>query len=410
MLRCITILLLILCTCEVSLAQSTVVWISIDAFRHDYIDRFHAPYLSKLASEGAFTHQEIPIVPSLTFPNHVAQATGATVDRHGIPLNTFYDPATNQTYDFPDQDSLIRCEPIWITAKRQGVRVAVIDWPMSHAQTGEWKSDYFDQRFDEKKTDQQRLDEVVGILKSDRNSQPLRLVMSYISHVDTIGHRNGPDSPQIRQAVEEADAMLGRFFDSTTDWFNTSHAPQEDLYLLITTDHGMTPIHTLVSMERVIGAELMTGAKLQLGGPIACVYLNELPQAEREKRASQIVAKLKQMNMISAWKSKDMPAKYHFADPTRIGDVVALLPPGYSFTAQRIATTLPATGATIATHGYDPAVCPDMLGGAIVWHYKHPMNGKDLGPVNNTQWHATVAKLLGIKPAEGSDSRAIELP
>src|SRR5262245_18739270 len=67
--------------------NATVVWISIDGFRHDYLARIAPPTLSRLAREGAYTTQQRPIFPSLTFPNHIAQVTGTGVDRHGIVLN-----------------------------------------------------------------------------------------------------------------------------------------------------------------------------------------------------------------------------------------------------------------------------------------------------------------------------------
>jgi hypothetical protein len=51
-----------------------------------------------------------------------------------------------------------------------------------------------------------------------------------------------------------------------------------------------------------------------------------------------------------------------------------------------------------------------MFGTAIVWHYHHNLLGRRFGPFDNTQWHATVAKLLGINPAPTADPRALEVP
>jgi predicted AlkP superfamily pyrophosphatase or phosphodiesterase len=416
MLKRLLILILTFGLCENALGQSTVVWISIDAFRHDYIERFHPPFLSKLASEGAYSTQVIPIFPSLTFPNHVAQETGATVDVHGVPLNSFYvnsfyDSTARQLYAKPDGGWALRAEPIWVTAKRQGLRVAVLDWPMSHAQTGENKSDYFWDRFDDQQSDSQRLERVAQILKSDHAESPLRLIMTYISRTDGVGHRSGPNSAEIGAAVGEVDAMLDKFVHSTVEWFDTAHSRQDDLYILLTSDHGMTPISTFVNFDRLVGADLMSGTKTIIGEPIATVFLTDVPADQKEQRAQQIVSRLKQQPFVSAWVAKEVPTKLHFADPTRIGEVVALLQPGYVWTEERIATTRPAgLGTNLGAHGYDPAVCPDMLGTTIVWHYKHPMGGKDLGPIDNTQWHATVARLLGIKPVETSDPRAVNLP
>ncbi len=142
---------------------NTVVWISIDGLRHDYLQRIKPPTLWRLANEGAWTHDEIPIFPSLTFPNHIAQATGVTVDKDGIPMNAFYDSASAQAYSFPDDSRLLRAEPIWVTARRQGVGVAVFDWPMSQKQTGPWQSDFHADHFDTKQTDAHRLRSVAAV-------------------------------------------------------------------------------------------------------------------------------------------------------------------------------------------------------------------------------------------------------
>jgi predicted AlkP superfamily pyrophosphatase or phosphodiesterase len=385
--------------------SDTVIWISIDGFRHDYLQRIKPPTLSRLAGEGAWTHDEIPIFPSLTFPNHIAQATGVAADKNGIPMNTFFDTATGQTYSLPDDSSLLRAEPIWVTARRQGVGVAVIDWPMSHKQTGPWKSDYFADHFDVKETDAHRLQSVAKLLDSAKNPRDLRLIMSYVRNVDTVGHRYGPDSPRIGEAVLQADSEIGDFLQSAIKWFDATHTADDQFYVLITTDHGMHSVSTLVNLERLLGAELSQGARVVPNAPIASIYLsNRAPDALRERIAA-ILSRLKTVPFLHAWRAADVPPEFHYADSPRIGDVVVLLVPGYGFTPLRFATTRPSL-TEAGMHGYDPAV-PEMRGAAILWHYHHPMNGLDLGPVVNTQWHATVARLLGIKPAPGSDQRPI---
>ncbi len=387
--------------------KTTVVWISIDGFRGDYLERFKPPALTRLAHEGAFTSTERPIFPSLTFPNHIAQVTGTRVDVDGIPTNDFYDTATHQTYNFPDDGSLIRSEPIWITAKRQGLRVAVIDWPMSHNQRGEFKSDFFEHSFDTKETDAQRLDHVADMLDSDHAKVPLRLVLTYISHVDSTGHKYGPDSPQLEKAVLDADATVDKFTKAVLQWFDKTHGKDDELYVLLTTDHGMQPVHTSVNADRLLGIDLVTGAKIVTSGPVANIYLNDLPADQKSARADAIVNKLKSIDYLHVWKADDVPAADHYADPTRVGDVIALLKPGYHWTSQRNAATMPALIG--ATHGFDPAECPNMFGFAIAWRYRHPLTSHDLGPIDNTQWHATVAKIHGNDRSPKSDDRAIDI-
>jgi predicted AlkP superfamily pyrophosphatase or phosphodiesterase len=51
--------------------QATVIWISIDGLRNDYVQRAQAPTLMRLEKEGAYTNRERAIFPSLTFPNQI---------------------------------------------------------------------------------------------------------------------------------------------------------------------------------------------------------------------------------------------------------------------------------------------------------------------------------------------------
>jgi len=388
--------------------RNTVVWISIDGLRHDYLARAKPPTLTKLAAEGLYTNQETPIFPSLTFPNHAAQVTGRYVDGHGIPANAFFDSDTNQTYYLPDDAFLYRAEPIWITAKKQGVRSAVINWPMSHKQTGPVTADYFEPTYNKKQTDAERLDHIIDLLKTDKTDQPVRLVLTYLFQLDYAGHEYGPDTPQVDAALLNVDRLLAKFQADLTTWFDATHTSRDELVLLITTDHGMETIRESVNLDRLLGGDLLAGAKLVPSGPIASIYLTGVAPEAKPARVAAIVNQLRQNDLCTAWPATDVPANYHFADPTRVGDVTVLLKPGYVFTPLRVSATQPVK-ILKGNHGFDPAVSPNMLGSAIVWRYRHPFDHRDLGPVDNTQWHATVAKLLCIQPAKDADPRAIPL-
>ncbi len=69
--------------------KPTVVMISIDGFRNDYLDKYKPKNLLKLAKEGASAQGIIPSFPTLTFPNHMTLVTGMAPGRHGIVSNFF---------------------------------------------------------------------------------------------------------------------------------------------------------------------------------------------------------------------------------------------------------------------------------------------------------------------------------
>jgi predicted AlkP superfamily pyrophosphatase or phosphodiesterase len=56
--------------------RSTLVLVSLDGFRWDYLDRGLTPNLSRLAREGVRAEAMVPVFPTKTFPNHYTIVTG----------------------------------------------------------------------------------------------------------------------------------------------------------------------------------------------------------------------------------------------------------------------------------------------------------------------------------------------
>lgn len=389
------------CQSRTPKGTTTVVWLSVDGLRGDYVDRAHPPNLSRLAREGASTRELVPIYPSKTFPNHIAQVTGVRADRHGIPANVFWDRERRQRYSMSDDSSLLRAEPIWVAAKRQGLRVFVNDWPVSQQTPPPYRPDFAPESFDRLRSDTDRLNDTIERLNADAGNPPPRLVMSYVSAVDGAGHRFGPDSPSVDAALLQVDELIGGYHARIVQWFDRTHGPADELYFLITTDHGMCPVHTLVNLDRHLTPQLLQDVRSVDSGTIGMLYLDDLPADQRESRARAICDRLRGVPYLKAWLQQDVPQQLHLADPARVGDVVISLAPGYCFTERRAATTMPVTTGPLGMHGYDPSACTDMLGAAILWRYRKPLGGRDMGRVENPQWHASVAKLLNIQTAEG---------
>src|SRR5579859_6644489 len=118
-------------------ARQTVLLVSIDGFRADYLARGVTPTLSALAAGGVQAAMR-PAFPSLTFPNHYTLVTGRYPDHHGIvdnmmddptlahPHFTPSDPAANQDRAWWDQAT-----PLWVSVQRQGGHSATVFWPGS---------------------------------------------------------------------------------------------------------------------------------------------------------------------------------------------------------------------------------------------------------------------------------------
>src|SRR5437764_15464192 len=71
--------------------KPTVILISLDGFRYDYLDKYSPPTLNALAKDGVRAKWMIPSFPTKTFPNHYAIATGLYPAHNGTVANNIYD-------------------------------------------------------------------------------------------------------------------------------------------------------------------------------------------------------------------------------------------------------------------------------------------------------------------------------
>ena len=273
--------------------HAVVVWISVDGNRFDYVERAHAPLLTKLMREGAYTKQLTPAFPSITFASHTTEVTGAYEEGHGIPANAFYDVSTQQKYSFPSQSSLVRAEPIWITADRQGVRTAVMDWPLSSQEVGPIKADYFTAGYNNDLTDLQRTQAMIDVWAADQNPNPLRLLIGYTHDTDVAGHKFGPDAPETLEALKGDDTVLTTILGEAEVLFEKRMKPEDELYFIVTTDHGMSTVKSHLNLDRLVGGDNLKDAIVVNSGPISNIYLSNVPADQRAARVSDILTKLK---------------------------------------------------------------------------------------------------------------------
>ena len=125
-------LLLAVSLFTVTAQENYTVIVSCDGLRWDYLETFDVPFMDKMADQGVKAVM-MPSFPSKTFPNHYTLATGLYPDHHGIISNTFWDRENQVQYSMGDRKisgnpDYYGGEPIWLTAKRQGLNTACIFW------------------------------------------------------------------------------------------------------------------------------------------------------------------------------------------------------------------------------------------------------------------------------------------
>ncbi|HQY88130.1 MAG TPA: alkaline phosphatase family protein, partial [Tepidisphaeraceae bacterium] len=391
-----------------SAGRNVVLWINLDGVRGDYIDRAKPPTLTKLMNDGAYSRELVPVFPSLTFPSHATLATGVTVSGHGIPGNSYYDTEDGETYSFPADYKFLRAEAIWETATRQGIRVSVVDWPLSHRQTGEHKSAFFGPYFDGSLSDEQRLQMAITPMMLDNGSPPLQLIMGYASKIDTVGHSKGPDAEETLAELNRVDEVLADVIKQAQRRFDTQMEENDNLYVIITTDHGMSKVETNVNVDRMLGPTWSKEITTVTSSSLAIIYLDKLPETERTARRDAIIEHVKQYDFVNAFTREQAREKYGFDDPSRVGELILSLDKSYTFNrSQKVEVMTPVSkGSGLGMHGYDPAENSEMLGFMVIWRYRGSLGGIDLGRVDSKQLHPTVARLLGIEPAKGVTAEA----
>ena len=78
--------------------EPTILLISLDGFRWDYLDQAETPHLDRMITAGVKARSLLPVFPTKTFPNHYSIITGLFPENHGLVSNSMYDPVFDATF------------------------------------------------------------------------------------------------------------------------------------------------------------------------------------------------------------------------------------------------------------------------------------------------------------------------
>ena len=187
-----------------SQSQPYVILISFDGYRWDYVNRDITPNINSLMDDGVKASSFKPVFPTKTFPNHISIVTGLYPENHGIIFNKFHDPFKDRYYRIGDtievrQSSWYKGEAFWETAGRQGITTASYFWPSSDINLEYSRPDYF-HHYEHDRPYDVRVNGVLDWLQLPYNQRPHFITM-YFDLTDGVGHRYGPNSPEIDIAI-----------------------------------------------------------------------------------------------------------------------------------------------------------------------------------------------------------------
>src|SRR3990172_872166 len=304
-----------------SQSQPYVILISFDGFRWDYINRNITPNISSLIEQGVEALSLKPVFPSKTFPNHLSIITGMYPENHGIIFNEFDDSFTDTHYDIRDsvevtESRWYRGEAFWETAKRQGIITASYFWPGSEINLEYRRPDYF-HHYEHERPYPDRINGVLNWLKLPYSKRP-HFITTYFDLTDGIGHRFGPNSPEIDIAIASLDSTLGSMLSGLSEI-----QMRDSVNIILVSDHGMTE----VSVDRIINVEeMLTNYNINYSnyGPLMMI-------SPKDDNVEEVYTLLKiNENHYKVYYREEIPSYYHFSHNPLISKILLVADIGWS--------------------------------------------------------------------------------
>ena len=323
----------------------TVILISLDGFRWDYLSKTDTPNLDILVENGVISESLIPVFPSKTFPNHLSIVTGCYPENHGILSNNMYDQEWDAEYYIGENSDPVKdgrwydAEPIWVTAEKQGKLTGTYFWPGSEAEINGTRPSYYGV-YDGNISREDRVQKILEWIDLPKQSRPVFMTL-YFSDVDSWGHNIGPDAIGMNSIIEEIDESIGLLVSGLN-----KREILDNINIIITSDHGMAGL----SRDRVIFLDdyiNINDVRMVDWSPVAMI----LP--EDDSIVSTYSALYDAHPQMSVFKKEDVPARLHFNNHRRIPPIICIAADGWSISDRDYFDENPYS-FTGGTHGYEP--------------------------------------------------------
>ena len=213
------------------------------------MNRDITPNINSLIDDGVKASSFKPVFPTKTFPSHISIVTGMYPENHGIIFNEFNDKFHNSYYNTRDSVQLrnsrwYKGEAFWETAGRHGIITASYFWPSSDLDLDDRNPEYY-YHYVHKRPYEDRIKGVLEWLQYPYDKRPHFITM-YFDLTDGVGHRYGPNSPEIDIAISSLDSTLGNLLTGLEEI-----QMRDSVNIILVSDHGITEVH----FEKLINAE-----------------------------------------------------------------------------------------------------------------------------------------------------------
>jgi predicted AlkP superfamily pyrophosphatase or phosphodiesterase len=373
--------------------KPTIILISLDGFRYDYLDRYKPKVLNKLASEGVRAKWMTPSFPSKTFPNHYTIVTGLYPAHHGIVENNVYDFGEIFKMDKRKEVQDPRWwlgEPIWVTAQKQGQIAASYFWVGSETEIEGVRPSMW-REYSGKVAPQMRIDKALAWFDLPVEKRPTMITL-YFSDTDDAGHEFSPESEEVDYAVQNVDSYIERLMEGLK-----ARKIDQKVNIIVVSDHGMAKVD---SRNAVFLDDHFDTSDKNIADPI--LWTNEIVQIfPKPGMEDKIMDGLKGIQHTSCWRKKDIPERFHYKDGARVAPIICSSDEGWATTNHKRYNDWAednninqARGA----HGYDNQI--EAMRATFIAHGPAFKKHFVAEPFQNIQVYNVMTRILDLTPAK----------
>jgi len=379
--------------------KPTLILISIDGFRWDYLNDYPTPTFDALAKNGVKADALLPVFPTLTFPNHYSIATGLYPSKHGIVGNNFPSRDRQRFYSLRDSQSVqdgswYGGEPIWVATERAGMVTAAFFFVGTEAPINGIPMTYWN-RFNALVPGTARINQALEWLSMPAATRP-HLITLYFEDVDAVTHKFGPGSAESIAAIKTVDGYLQRLMEGLP------HTPDADnTYVVVVSDHGQSSfledeapfiLDSVVDLDDVLVVDHGTAAFLYLDG-------------EKKDRAESLRDAINaEWTNGRAMLPDGAPDAWHVDPNSRMADVLVQADPGYAV----FSTLERSNHSSKGDHGWAPEF-EDMHGIFLATGPRLP-KGRRLPAIRAVDVYPLLMEILGLEIEDSIDGDEALLP
>ncbi len=362
-----------------------VLFLTADGFRTDYIEWYEPANLKRLIKEGVRVMHATNVFPTVTTPNMTSLVTGAYPRTTGIAGNSQYVKEEDRIKDKLRDN---HAETIAETLRKAGWKTAGVNhFMLAGRGTDFYASVGYD---DSEKT----TDAILDVLKNKK----AQFVGAIYGAADHAGHRFGPQSAQVKEAVLGIDKAIGRLVAGLKEL-----GLYESTLIAFTADHGMSAFESKQAAKEPAQALRQAGFKVAttpaelnaqtdivvLDAGVRMVYFRAPLNEIRKTEARSVLSKIEGTELLE----RQALDKLGCHD-NRSGDLIVSPLPGY---------TIRNAGKTGGQHGRFAERNP-----ILFFHGPGFRKGATVESGRTVDVVPTLLRLVKVAPAKTVEGRALE--